>query len=114
MTLQGKYFFPLVPMVQGKRPYDAAVFARNAGYLEVLDKMAWDGFTPATADVKSAALPAVFSDTAKFKAEADELQVRVGKLVAATKGGSEATVKAAASDVLKACISCHDGFRAKQ
>ena len=39
MTLMGKYFFSMGPMAQGKAPYDAAVFARNAGYLEVLAKM---------------------------------------------------------------------------
>jgi cytochrome c556 len=37
----------------------------------------------------------------------------VGALVAATKGGNEAGVKSAVSDVLKACNSCHDNFREK-
>lgn len=114
MTLMGKYFFSMGPMAQGKAPYDAAVFARNAGYLEVLAKMPWDGFTPATADVKSAALPEIYKDAAKFKAAADATQAEITKLVAATKGGNEATVKAAFGDTLKTCLACHDNFRAKQ
>ena len=44
MTLQGKYFGPIGAMVQGKIPYDAAIVTRNAGFLEALAKMPWDGF----------------------------------------------------------------------
>jgi len=114
MTLMGKYFFSMGPMAQGKAPYDAAVFARNAGYLEVLAKMPWDGFTPATAEVKSATLPEAYKDAAKYKAAADATQEAIGKLVVATKGGNEGTVKAAFGETLKTCIACHDSFRAKQ
>jgi hypothetical protein len=49
MTMQGKYFYgSLNPMAQGKIPYDAAAAARNAGYLEVLSKLPWDGFAEST------------------------------------------------------------------
>lgn len=115
MTLQGKYFYaPLRSMAQGKIPYDAAVVARNAGYLEVLGKMPWDGFNASTKDVKSAALPAVFTDTAKYKEAEEKLQSEVAKLVAVSKGGDEATVKAQILAVDKACGGCHDNFREKQ
>src|SRR6266571_6627115 len=73
MTLQGKYFGPIAGMAQGKIPYNAEVVARNAGYLDVLNKMPWDGFAESTKDVtvKTAALPAIWSEPAKFK-EAQE------------------------------------------
>ena len=72
MTLQGKYFYPrLRPMAQGKIPYDANVAARDAAFLDALSRMPWDGFAPGTKDVKSGALPAVFTDTAKFKEDSD-------------------------------------------
>src|SRR5262245_57740160 len=67
MTLQGKYMGPLAGMLKGVVPYDEKVVARNAGYLEVLSKMPWDGFDPSTRDVKSQALPAVFTERGKFK-----------------------------------------------
>lgn len=114
MRLQGKYFGPLVGMAQGRVPYDANVAARNAGYLEVLSKMPWDGFEPSTKDLKTRALPEVYSEPAKFKAAQDTFNAEVGKLVAATKAGNEANVKAAIMDVNKACNGCHDNFRAKQ
>ena len=114
MTLHGKYFYPLNPMVQGKVPYDAAIFARNAAFLEALSKMPWDGFDPRTSGEKSSTLPATFSDAAKFKAAADVYQAEIVKFVAATKGGNEQAVKASYQDVRKTCDTCHDSFRARE
>ncbi len=113
MTLQLKYFLPLALMAQGKIPYDANVVARNTAYLDVLTKMAWDGFPESTKGVKSGALPAVYADPAKFKQAQDQLHTAVGALVAASKGGNEGAVKAAVGDVNKACGNCHDNFRAQ-
>ena len=114
MTLIAKYFGPLGGMAAGRVPYDAAVVTRNAGYLEVLAHTPWDGFAASTSGEKSAALPEVFKDTAKFKSAQEALEMNVGKLVAAAKTGNEATVKAAIGDVGKSCAACHDNFRAKQ
>jgi cytochrome c556 len=114
MTLQGKYWGPLGGMASGKVPYDAAVVARNAAYLDVLSKLAWDGFNPNTKDVKSAALPAVYTDTAKFKEAQDHFQSEVSKLVAISKSGDEAAVKAQLNAVNKTCGGCHESFREKQ
>ena len=113
MTLQGKYFGPLAGMAQGKVPYDKKIIMRNAGYLNVLNKMPWDGFDPSTANEKSAALPAIYSDNAKFKKAADDMQAAVAKLVSVSKGKNEAATKAAIGAVGKACGACHDNFRQK-
>ncbi len=112
MILQGKYFGPLQVMAQGKVPYNADIVARNAAYLNVLDKMPWDGFTPGTKDVKSRALPEVFTDSAQFKKAQERLQESVAKLVA-LKGGSVETAKDAIIEVGKTCGGCHDQFRQK-
>src|SRR3979411_3136278 len=87
MTLQGKYYGPMSAMAQGKVPYSGDIVARNAGYLEALSKMPWDGFTESTKDVtvKTAALPAIWSEPAKFKEAQKKFQSAVGALVAATK-----------------------------
>lgn len=114
MTLIGKYFGPLGGMLKGAVPYNADVVARNAAYLDVLTQMPWDGFAESTKGVKSAALPAAFTDGAKFKQAQDQLRTAVGALNTAAKGGNEATVKAAIGDVGKACSACHDNFREKQ
>ena len=115
MTLQGKYFYPrLRPMAQGKIPYDANAAARDAEMLAALSKMPWDGFAPSTKDLKTGALPAVYTDTAKFKESADHLQTESAKLVVVIKSGDEAAVKAQILAVDKVCGSCHDSFREKQ
>jgi cytochrome c556 len=114
MTLIAKYFGPLGGMLKGAVPYNADVVARNAAYLDVLSQMPWDGFAESTKGVKSAALPAAFTDGAKFKQAQDQLRTAVGALNTAAKGGNEAAVKAAIGDVGKACGSCHDNFREKQ
>jgi len=114
MTLQGKYFGPMAGMAQGKIPYSAEVVTRNAGYLEVLSKMPWDGFNPSTKDVKSAALPAVYSDAAKFKEAQDRFQSEASKLASMVKGGDEGAIKQQILAVGKACGGCHENFREKQ
>ena len=113
MTLIGKYFGPLGGMLKGVVPFDANVVARNAGYLDSLAKMPWDGFAESTKGVKSAALPAAFSDGAKFKEAQDQFQTAVGALVTVSKSGDEARIKGAIGDVGKSCGGCHDNFREK-
>ena len=113
MTLQGKYWGPIAGMASGKTPYNAETVARNAPILEVLSKLPWDGFNENTKDTKSHALPAVWTDNAKFKTAAERLQTTTAQLVKVSKG-DEATVKAALADVGKSCGGCHDDFREKQ
>lgn len=114
MTLQGKYFGPLAAVAQGKVPYNAAAVQRNAGFLDNLSRMPWDGFDPSTKSEKSRALPAVYDNSAKFKEYASRLENETSKLVAVSNGGDEAAVKAQIGAVGKACGACHDDFRQKQ
>jgi cytochrome c556 len=114
MTLIGKYFGPLGGMLKGAVPFDANVVARNAGYLDVLANMPWDGFAEGSKGVKSAALPAVWTDMTKFKQAQDQLQNAVAQLVTVSKSGDEGKIKGAIGDVGKACGNCHDNFREKQ
>lgn len=115
MTLQGKYFGPIAGMASGKvSPYNADIIARNATYLENLVQMPWDGFAESTKDVKSAALPEIWSNPEKFKEAADRLQAEAVKLGAVARARDEAGVKAQWGAVGKACGACHESFRAKQ
>ena len=114
MTLQGKYFGPMAAMAQGKAPYNAEVVQRNAGFLDNLSRMPWDGFDPSTRDQKSAALPAVFSEPDKFRQAADRLQNEAQRLYQVSRSGDEAAVKAQIGAVGKTCGGCHETYRAKQ
>ena len=114
MTLQGKYFGPLAGMAQGKIPFNKDVVQRNAGFLGNLSRMPWDGFEPSTKDVKSAALPAVYNEPAKFKEAQTRLENETSKLYDLSRSGDEASVKAQIGAVGKACGGCHETFRQKQ
>ena len=116
MTLQGKYFGPMAGMAQGKVPYNADTVAFNSAMLDALSRMPWDGFAASTKDVsvKTAALPAIYSEPAKFKEAQDRLQTAVQALVAVSRGGNEAAQKSAIADVGKSCGGCHTNFREKQ
>ena len=111
MTLQGKYYYPIRTMAQGKIPYDANVVARNVAFLEALSKMPWDGFDPNTKGVKSGALPVVYTDTAKFQDAQKGFEGEVAKLASVSKGGAEAAVKAQILAIDKSCNNCHETFR---
>lgn len=111
MTLQWKYLKPLYLMSRGRMAYDAKTVERYAFYLDVLDKMAWDGFDPSTKDLETKALPAVWAEPAKFKAAQERLEKSVAQLVKVSKGGDEAAVKSAIGDVNDACNACHKDFR---
>jgi len=114
MTLQGKYFGPLAGMAQGKVPYNQGTVQRNAGYLQVLSQMPWDGFDPSTKGEKSAALPAIWEKPGEFKQAAERLENETAKLAAVSKSGDEAAVKAQIGAVGKACGGCHENFREKR
>ena len=114
MVLQGKYFGPMAGMAQGKIPYNQQVVVRNAAFLEPLSKMAWDGFAESTKGEKSAALPAVFTDAAKFKQASERFEAEAAKLAQVSKSGDEASVKSQITAVAKTCSACHDDFREKR
>jgi len=113
MTLQGKYFGPLAGMAQGKVPFNKDVVARNAGYLDALDKMPWDGFGESTKSEKSEALPSIWDKPGEFKQAQERLENEVAKLVQLSKGGDEAAIKAQIGAVGKSCGGCHETFREK-
>jgi len=115
MTLIAKYWGPIAGMASGKvSPYNADIVARNATYLENLAQMPWDGFHDSTKGEKSAALPAIWSDAAKFQEAVNRLQAETAKLGAVARARDEAGVKAQWGAVGKSCGACHDSFRAKQ
>jgi cytochrome c556 len=114
MTLQGKYFGPLAAMAQGKAPYNADIVKRNAAFLDNLTRMPWDAFDPATKDVKSNALPAIWEQQDKFKEAASRLENEAHKLYQVAQSGDEAAVKTQIGAVGKACGGCHESFRQKQ
>jgi len=113
MTLIGKYFGPMAGMAQGKIPFNAGVVQRNAGFVDNLSRMPWDGFDASTRGIDTKALPAVYDNAEKFKEAASRLENEAAKLVAVSKGGDEGAIKAQIGAVGKSCGGCHNDFRQK-
>jgi len=112
MSLQAKYFGPVLGMSLGRAPYDAKIVQRNVEYLSVLNQLPWDDFQPHTAgNPNTRAKEDVYKDSAKFKAAIDKVQGEVQKLAAVVQGGGDQNaVKLAAQAVGRACNSCHESF----
>ncbi len=114
MSLIGWYFGPIGAMMRGDRPFDAAVVARNAGYLEVLSKMPAEGFQPSTKDEKTRAKPEVWTDKGKFDKAMENMQGELAKFAQVAKAGDQGAIKTQFGAVGKSCAACHDEFRVKQ
>lgn len=112
MSLQGKYFSPVLAMSVGRAPYDAKIVQRNVEYLAVLNQMPWDDFQPHTAgSPNTRAKEDIYLDPEKFKAAIDKGQAEVQKLAAVVRaGGDQNAVKPAAQAVGRACNACHESF----
>jgi len=66
-------------------------------------------FPPGSSHPKSRAKPEIWTNWAKFEANAKALQSNAGALANAAKSGGD--VKAAADTMFDGCKSCHDDFR---
>jgi len=109
-------FGPVGGMMRNRQPFDAALVARNAGRIEVLAGMIPELFqndTRKAGTAKTAALDAVWTGQADFKAKADDLVKASAALAAAAKGGDQKATMDAAAAVGKTCGNCHDTYRAK-
>jgi cytochrome c556 len=111
MTLQGKYFAPVLAMAQGRAPYDAKIVQRNADYLAVLSEMPWDDFQPHSLGLKNTrAKEDITMDQEKFRSLATQLQSEIRKLQAAARSGDQDAVKGTASTIARTCNNCHENF----
>ena len=110
-TVMAAHFGRIGAMASGRAPFDAAIAAENAAIVETMSKLPWVAFGAGTDKGDTRALPAIWSEQAKFKEGADKMQAEVGKLAAAAKTGNLDSVKAAFGAAGQTCKACHDNFR---
>lgn len=111
MFLMNQHAGRLGAMVQGKVPWDGAQAAGNAELVATLAKLPWPAFVAGSDKGDTRAKPDIWSDNAKFTANAQKLQEETAKLVAAAKSGDQAATKAVFGEVGRTCKGCHDQFR---
>lgn len=105
---------PLGAMAKGKIPVDAKQVEKYATRLEQLSLMMPDYTRVDTSkfDVKTEALPKVWTEKALFAEKIDALQKASVNLKMVAKGGNAGDIKKAIGGVGKTCKGCHDEFKA--
>ena len=111
MTVQQFHLGRIFAMANGRMPFDAKVVAEDAAVLDTIDKLPFTAFGPGTDKGNTRALPAVWSERAKFDAAVHKMQDDVAKLHEAAKTGNLDRIKAAVGAVGQSCKACHDDFR---
>lgn len=104
---------PVAAMLKGEAPYDgAAVQKALAAYAAGAKDLA--GLFPDDSKTggDTAALPAIWTDKAKFNGILEKIGADATAAAAAIK--DEASLKANFGKVLGNCKACHDDFRAKK
>lgn len=93
-----------------------ATLRTNANNLSAASNAAMGGFAKgsgAAAGVKTAALPAIWSKTAEFKAAKTKHKNAVAALKKAAAGNNVDAIRTATAGLGPTCKGCHDQFKAK-
>lgn len=112
-AVMGWHFGPMAAMAKGDRPYDAALFARNAEIVAYLSKLPLDGFIAGSESGDTKAKSDIWLDMDDFKAKMEKMQAEAAKLAEVAKQGDPAASKAQLGETGKACKACHDKYRNK-
>lgn len=112
-TVIGTNFGALVPVIQGKAPYDAKDFAMRADRVAYMAQMAHEGFVPDSKDGKpSKAKAEIWTQQAEFDKLLKDLVERSRALATASQAGNLDQIKPAFGAVGQACKACHDKYKA--
>ncbi len=114
MQVQLWYGRILTQMIKGTRPWDSAQYLRIVSILDQsVVSSTVDGFIPGSDTGDTRALPVIWSDAAGFRAALERFQAESAKALTVGKSGDEKAMRAQAVEVLRACDSCHERYRAK-
>lgn len=111
LTVMATHFSRVGAMANGRVPFDAKVAADSMAIVETMSKLPWEAFGPGTDKGDTRALPAVWTEQAKFKAASEKMQAEVARLNVAAKTGNLDAIKAAFGAAGGSCKACHDDFR---
>jgi cytochrome c556 len=111
LTVMYTHFLRIVAVNKGEVPYNKEEVMKNAAIVNTMASLPWQGFGPGTEG--GSALPAVWSDGAKFKANQEKLLTATANLNSAAQSGDQDAIKKATAAVGGTCKNCHDDFKKK-
>ncbi|ASK27831.1 c-type cytochrome [Neisseria chenwenguii] len=103
-------FSEMGKMVKGETAYEVEKFKKAAAVFAESSKEPFKHFQ-SDPQGNGEALPAIWQDQAKFKAEEDKFRQAVEKLNTAAQGGNLEEIKAAYGEAGASCKSCHKSYR---
>ena len=113
-TLMGWYFGPLGAVAKGEKPFNKDEATKATALIATMAKLPFDSFVAGTETIgNTEALPAIWSNNAKFKEIATKLGVETDKLAAVAAAGDADGFKKQFGVVGGTCKACHDDFRKK-
>lgn len=113
-TLMGWYFGPMAAVAKGEKPFNKDELTKASALVATMSKLPFDSFPVGTETVGgSEALPAVWSNNAKFKELATKLVTETDSLAKLAAAGDEAGFKKQFGVVGGTCKACHDDFKKK-
>jgi cytochrome c556 len=110
-TVMANSFGKIGAVVKGEASFNKDDVAKNAAVVATISSLPWQAFGPGTEGGN--ALPAVWSDNAKFKANSEKLQLAAANLNTAAQSGDLEAIKKAFGATGATCKSCHDDFKKK-
>ncbi len=101
-------------MSKGKIEVDAQVVETNAQRIKQLSLMMKDYFAGDTSkfNMKSDALPKIWTEFDQFSIKADALTEAASALEMAAKSGDEGQIVSSIGPIFKSCKGCHDSYKA--
>lgn len=111
MFLQSQHMGRINAQLKSDRPSLESI-AANAAILDTINRLFFAAFPEGSDKVaNSRAKPEIWKDQAKFKQYADRVNTDVSQLLAASRTGDLAAVRASFQSVGQGCKACHDDFR---
>ena len=115
LSLMGWYFGSLGPVAKGEKPFNKEEATKATALVATLAMLPYDSFVAGTESIgNTEALPAVWSNNAKFKELATKLGTETDTLAKIAAAGDEAGFKKQFGVVGGTCKACHDDFKKKQ
>ena len=113
-SLMGWYFGPMGAVAKGEKPFNKDEATKASMLVATMAKLPFDSFPVGTETVgNTGALPAVWSNNAKFKELATKLGTETDTLAKLAAAGDEAGFKKQFGVVGGTCKACHDDFKKK-
>ncbi|MBQ4849957.1 cytochrome c [Pseudoalteromonas sp. MMG012] len=98
-------------MLKGKVPFNADKFAQRANNAASLSSLPWEAFITGSGKGDTSALPAIWSDRAKFDAKAKSFAEYAQALAVAAQSGDKKIIEPAFKNWAKGCKDCHKSFK---